>query len=399
MSRRVLVVSHRSFELGGGAAARWRSLSRYLPDHGWEVDVVSAASAAHAAEFDTSPEARQLLARRARVMGVVGQAARPVAGVLGVRADALAPSMAWAPRGAREARARLEAQRYDVMLATGPPAAGLVAGRRAHQTGGPPFVAEFRDLWAGSPAFDRRGGVLGAVESWVLRPAARVIACTPEAVADLRRRHPGLSERVVEVPNGFEPSLLERRADASRAPGRPIRILHSGALTEDRPLTPLLRALAQPELSGEFSLALHGFLSAATESEIASTPVPIEVLAPSGWDDAVARIAAADVALVTQARGAGDATAVASKVYEYLALGRPVLCLTDGGATEALLGRLGADRFCARLGDPEGIAAALRRLREELPVEPVAADLLDRYSRRRIAERMADVLESVAIAS
>ena len=37
----------------------------------------------------------------------------------------------------------------------------------------------------------------------------------------------------------------------------------------------------------------------------------VEIVAPSGWEDAVQRIAAADVALVTQARTAGDATAVA----------------------------------------------------------------------------------------
>ena len=63
----------------------------------------------------------------------------------------------------------------------------------------------------------------------------------------------------------------------------------------------------------------------------------VEIVPPSGWEDAVERIAAADVALITQSRGAGDETAVAAKVYEYLALGKPVLCISHGGATEALL--------------------------------------------------------------
>ncbi|HLH15333.1 MAG TPA: hypothetical protein VKV16_11125, partial [Solirubrobacteraceae bacterium] len=80
------------------------------------------------------------------------------------------------------------------------------------------------------------------------------------------------------------------------------------------------------------------------------------------------------------------------KVYEYLALGKPVVCITDGGATEALLRRLGADQLCARLDRPEAIVAALRRLREQPPA-PLAPALLEPYSRRALAAGMARALE------
>jgi len=332
----------------------------------------------------------------------VARCSDPLFALAGVRPDALPLSMAWIPRGVRDVRRRLAEQRYDAVLATGPPVVALIVARLATRGGdAPPLVVELRDLWAGSPAFDRRGGLLGAIERWVFAGAGAIVACTPEAADDLRARHPGAAARVHELPNGYEPELLERRpaavAAAPRREGEPLTLLHSGTLTADRPLAPLLRALARPDLRDRFRLVLHGHLApAAKEALAAADPaVAVEVLPPSSWEDAVARIAAADAALVTQGRGAGDATAVASKVYEYLALGRPVLCLTDGGATEALLRRLGAGELCARLDDPDGIAAALTRLAAGPPPEPLPRDALAPYDRRRIAARMGELLRRV----
>jgi glycosyltransferase involved in cell wall biosynthesis len=255
-----------------------------------------------------------------------------------------------------------------------------MAGRMGH--GDLPLVVELRDLWAGNPAFDRGGSVLRRLESWVVKDAAAVIAVTPEAADDLRRRHP--DARVEEIPNGFEPELLEKRRETGGT-----TIIHSGTLTKDRPLAPLLRALKPP-----LRLVLHGYVAPEIWAEIAESSADVEIVPPSGWEDAVDRIAAADVALITQSRGAGDQTAVAAKVYEYLALGKPVLCISDGGATEGLLQRLGADQLTARLDDPASIEHALDRIRTgDLP-ERVAFAALKPYERPQLAARLADVLGS-----
>ena len=122
----------------------------------------------------------------------------------------------------------------------------------------------------------------------------------------------------------------------------------------------------------------------------------IEVLEPSTWSDAVARIAASDVGLVTQARTAGDSTAVASKVYEYLALGKPVLCLSHGGATERLLRRLDADELCGRLDDERSIELALERLRKRRVSAPLDRAALAPYDRHALARDMANLLGAVS---
>jgi hypothetical protein len=209
----------------------------------------------------------------------------------------------------------------------------------------------------------------------------------------------------VEIPNGFDPriwSLNGASAAAAAIVGdggpRRLTILHSGTLTAARPLTPLIRALSDPRVAGDFRLVLHGHLSPASRAEVERArragKVAIELLAPAPWEEAIARIAAADACLITQSREAGDETAVASKIYEYLALGRRVLCVTDGGASESLLRRLQADELCARLDIPETIVAALVRLRDRTG-RPVPRERLEPYNRRALAGRMAALLEQV----
>jgi glycosyltransferase involved in cell wall biosynthesis len=371
--RRLLLVSHRSIDQAGGPAARWRSFARYLPELGWEVDVVSGRGGD---EF-ASPQSAQA---RAKVMEPLGRLVAPAFRLAGLRPEAMPLSTAWVPRGAARVRRRLRDGAYDAVLATSPPFAALVAARLAADE--VPLVIELRDLWAGNPAFDRGGPVLRRLESWVVGAAAAVIAVTPEAAEDLRRRHP--AARVEEIPNGFEPQLLQMRRATSG-----MTILHSGTLTKDRPLTPLLRLLRPP-----LRLVLHGYVAPEIQAEIEKSAAEVEIVPASGWQDAVRRIAEADVTLITQARGAGDETAVAAKVYEYLALGKPVLCLSHGGATEALLRRLGADQLCARLDDEASIRTALDFIHARDLPPPVPPEKLEPYQRQRLAVELAKLLDS-----
>jgi hypothetical protein len=419
--RRLLLVTHRSIEQAGGPAARWRAFRRYLPEYDWRVDVLSAAEHVGASEFESN--SARSVATRAALMARVARLSEPAFRLAGARPDALPLSTLWIAHGALLVKRSVERDPPDVVLASGPPIAGPIAARIG-VAGRVPLVVELRDLWAGNPAFDMGGPILARIEEWLLDRARRVVACTPEAVSDLRMRHPGIGERVVEISNGFDPEIgsLARTGTTEQAPAegiaetaekdhtplrvvrthdskRTLTLLHSGTLTPARPLAPLLQALEDPRIAGSFRLVLHGYLSPASRAEVESarqsSGVPIEVLPPSPWREAVERIASADAGLITQARVAGDETAVASKIYEYLALNKPVLCVTDGGASEALLRRLEADELCARLDIPETIVAALARLRAGTR-RPLLPERLEPYSRRALAGRMAALLEDVA---
>jgi glycosyltransferase involved in cell wall biosynthesis len=326
------------------------------------------------------------------MMGRARAVAEPALAAVGLRPAAVTPSSAWTPAGARRVRGRLRQARYDAVFATAPPASAMFAARLGVAGSSVPLVVELRDLWAGNPAYEARPGALDRLERAVLRRSSAVVAVTPEAAESLGRRHPSLAGRVVVVPNGFEPELLERRLEP-RPPGRPAVLLHSGTLVPGRPLRPLLEGLSRRP-PGELRLVLHGYLSPESREELRGAP-DVEVVPPSSWADAVERTRSADVCLITQARAVGDETAVAGKVYEYLALGRPVLCVSDGGATEALLRRVGADALLARLDDSASIDRALARIGSgDLPL-PVDPDCLAPYSRETEARQLVELLDGI----
>ena len=385
--RRLLLVSYRPVSGAGGAVARWRSLAARLPNEGWTVDVVSTENSP--AEFD--PHAPS--ASRARLIRPVRSIAAPALAVLGLRPAALTPSTAWAFGAARRVRAQLATGSYDAMLATGPPVAGVLAARLGGRRSRVPLVVELRDLWAGNPAYEQRPSALDRIERALLASAAAVLAVTPEAADSLRRRHPALAERVSVIPNGYEPELLDRRSARQEASRRPIVLLHSGTLIPGRPLAPLVAALARRPV-GELRLVLHGYISPELRREVDGV-AGIDVLPPSSWGEAIEQMGAADVCVIIQSRAVGDASAIAGKVYEYLALGKPVLCISDGGATERLLRRLGADALLARLDDPASIDRALGRIvAGELP-SPVDPSILAPYSRAVEADELARLLDAI----
>jgi glycosyltransferase involved in cell wall biosynthesis len=393
--RRLLLVSQRPLDYGGGGSVRWEFLRRALPELGWEVHSVTARAGVTTNEASTDPRAARLAALRARVMSAAGTAMRPaVRRVAGIQPEALAPNGLWAWTGRRAIAAALDELRPDVVWATGPPPAAMLAAAAVLRGRAEPLVAELRDLWAGNPYFDAGGRALAAIERRAFTRCQAVVSVTDGCRDRLLALHPEVASRFELLPNGFDPVLLSRRAPPPpRVGGQPAVLVHAGSLYGDRSAAPLIRALRRPELRGRARLELIGPLDAATEAVLdpgvsCSPPVP--------WEEAIAHTVAADLAVVINSPGTGGDMALPSKLYEALALGRPVLALTSPGSdTERLLRRLGQDAGCAPPADEPAIAAAVARLLDAPPA-PVPAHTLAPWDRAAIAQRVASLLERLA---
>lgn len=389
--RRLLLVTHRPLDYGGGGATRWRFLRRELPRHGWTVEVVSARPNPTADEFSIDPGHARLAAGRAALMGRVGAVLRPLSHCVGVQPEALAPSAAWAVTGRRAVAAALAEHRPDVVVATGPPPAAYWVTAGLGDRLRTPLVAELRDLWAGNPYYDAGGRALVGIERRALRRSAAIVCVTPQAQQRLAMLHPTLADRIHVLPNGFDPALAALRPAVARESAEPATLVHAGALYGGRSLSALAAALDTPRLRGRVRLELIG--PGSTDGlerlgdALATTP-------PVDWDTAVRRVAVADVALVVFTPG--DETAVPGKLYEALALGRPVLALVGpDSAMAALMRSLGRGASAVRWDDPKAIAPALQRLLDTPPPPVPLADLRF-YDRSEGAARYAALLEDVA---
>lgn len=297
------------------------------------------------------------------------------------------------------AAAALRAENIDVLYSSSPPASAHVAALVASRSRDLPWVADFRDPWISndfSPV--RRTPFLDPFDRWlearVVRGATRVIANTEELRLDFEGRYGGDPRKFVTITNGYDP---EERIPAPPPPAEgPVRILHAGSLYGRRDPGPVLRALAELVEEGSIGdedLRLTFIGSAAGEErwrEYLRSPrlsriVKFEPKVPR--EEAIRRLASSDLLLLIQT---GTDLQIPRKIYEYVAVGRPILTLTSGGATRNLVRREGLG-WLVGPDEPERIKELLlRAARRSLPSPPRRPD---RFDFRHLTERLASVLE------
>ena len=274
---------------------------------------------------------------------------------------------------------------------------------------GCPWVADMRDPWtdnpynlALAPLADRCNR---ALERRTLK-AANVILCTTEpARQKLLAKGPAFSaETVITVPNGFDPEdFAGINADPCWPADGRLVLLHAGSVYGKRNPLALLQALAalhaeQPETCprivflGNWDDEIRPQAQATIEAGGISHLV--SVLDPVPRQRALAIQAAADWLVLL-----GDADAqslqVPGKLFEYLALEKPILSLFGASSpVQPYLEQYARNFVAAAPDDPPAIHAALRQMtargaRGERPARP-----LDELHRCHQVARVNEVLES-----
>src|SRR5580765_3419779 len=112
---RLLLVSHRPLDYGGGGSARWRYMRSALPERGWEVELVTARPNPTANEASTDPRKARLAERRARIMNDIGRRIRPMYNRVGIQPEAFPPNALWSFTGRHPIRHAIERVRPHVV--------------------------------------------------------------------------------------------------------------------------------------------------------------------------------------------------------------------------------------------------------------------------------------------
>jgi glycosyltransferase involved in cell wall biosynthesis len=409
--RRVLMVSYFFPPLGGGGVQRTLKHVKYLPEYGYDPIVVTTRLGwspmldASLAE-DVQPGTTVIRARELPLQ--VGKWA--LGGALRrTRLPARLTSYVgwpdemagWIPGAVWHSLKAIGRYRPEVLYSTHSPASAHVAALLVHKATGIPWVADFRDGWTRNPQGER-----------VAKPFARLSAHAERAIV----RHAAFlvivdesvellgvetdDPRVVVIRNGVDPDDIPQ-TDVRAADDR-FRISYVGTLYGERDAAPVfaaLRALIDRGVIDEASLDLRIVGPAALDAD-----PNLERLRATrtGYVDhaaAVAEMAAADVLLFyAPAVNRGPS----GKVYEYLASGRPILCVagTDNFAY-GLVRELRAGET-VEPDDGVGIEAAIERMygdwnRGTLAVgADVRKETLRRFSRPALAGALAQVLDAAS---
>jgi glycosyltransferase involved in cell wall biosynthesis len=303
--------------------------------------------------------------------------------------------LGWLPGALLAAFRTVRRERPDVLFSSSAPYAGHLVALVVHRLTGIPWVADFRDEWAENPHLASQPGPL----KWLARRIERMIArdaATLVAAADYFRLAGGAPFETIT--NGVDP------ADVPQTPATPptdrFRLCFVGTLYGTIDLAPVLVALRHLIADGDIN-------SRRFELRIVGGIWLTDFRAPDGvtvtqtgyvaHGEAVAEMRSATALLLFVPE---ESLAPSGKIFEYLAAERPVLCVTRPDNLAARLVTCFHAGATAPPGDPVAIAAALHFLYAQWEADELAAPgharerVLERYSRRELTRRLADVLDS-----
>lgn len=403
--RRVLVLAYFFPPLGGGGVQRTLKFVRYLAILGWDATVVSTRSRVYPAR---DPSLLEEVPASTRVIRPV---TLPLAHYLGIvlyrlrlrrlRAWVLWPDggLGWAPFALISALRAVRRDRPDVLFSTSAPyAAHLVALLVARLTG-LPWVADFRDEWGANPHLTTHPRSLAAItkraESAVTTHAHYVVVAADYfRLADLDEDDP----RRVEIVNGVDENDLPDRAVVP--PQDRFVVANVGTIYGSVDPTPALNAIAalaaRQAVDGD---RLEVRLVGSVWEPSFAPPPGIRVVS-TGYvqhSQAIREMCAATVLMLYVP---SSSLAPSGKLFEYLASGRPILCLTHSANLASRLVQEWNAGVVADPHDEEQIKRAFLTLWQRwqsngLPDQAeVRRKTVERYSRLTNAERLARILEA-----
>lgn len=371
---------------------------------------------------------------------------------LGMRLLQPDPQVLWNPGAMWLARNALRKTEHDAIYATGPPFSSFLLGRALKKRFHLPLVLDFRDEWLLSSQYleNYQLGKLArrrqrAMMNKCLQAADAVIATTKASADELARycHQAGSRTTVACIHNGYDPADLagmqsgsaesaglclkkpldltvstpkpgERRPEASlrgrfrEFEAKPVwRIAYTGTLWTLTDVAPIVSALKRvsslsPEAASRIEFALAGRRTPEQDRELrrlGSTPVSVKRHGYLAHRRSLEFAASAQALLLLLADLPGAERVVPAKLFEYLALEKPILAICPPGETAQLLQQHGhASVF--RPEETEKIAAWLmahveqradRSSREEESPER-SGSAIDRFSRQALTGELAGLL-------
>lgn len=302
-------------------------------------------------------------------------------------------------RFAREAIGHVPSGPLDLIFATSSRLMTAALGAWIARCTRAPLYLDIRDIFADTisellpaPATWPARFFFGAVESWTVRRARRVNLVSPGFADYFRGRYGDIP--LSFFTNGIDDEFLAPppRPVARPPSERQIVILYAGNIGEGQGLHQILPGLARLlQARARFVVIGDGGRRAALETALAGVD-NVEMRAPMSRTDLLSAYQAADVLFLHLGNYTAFEKVLPSKVFEYAALGKPLLAGVAGYAARFISEEIANAAVFAPCDAAAG-RAAFESLRLEDQPRP---DFVAKYARNGIMQRMADDILSVA---
>ena len=300
-------------------------------------------------------------------------------------------------RGALQVTARRD---YELVFATSSRLMTAVLGAWIARRNRAPLYLDIRDIfvdtieemfprWISWPA----QRVFSALEKWAIGRATRINLVSRGFEHYFRRRYPGIP--LAWYTNGIDEEFMGGNPATNGARNDVVTILYAGNIGEGQALHRVVPGLAKL-LHGHarFVIVGDGGRRAALEAAVAGLE-NVELRAPMARPELLAAYRGADVLFLHLGDYAAFQKVLPSKIFEYAALGKPILAGVAGYAAAFLQTEV-SNAAVFMPCDLAGGAEALRRLTLETTPRP---EFVKSYARSSIAQEMAyDFLSVVEVA-
>ncbi|MBQ3737409.1 MAG: glycosyltransferase [Bacteroidales bacterium] len=372
--KRVLIITYYWPPSGGSGVQRWLKMSKYLPENGWQPVIYTTENAEYpivdpSLEKDIAPEAEVI--RRPivepymfykRFLGIKKEETVKAGFIeekekkkgwkadlsLWIRGNLFIPDARcwWVRPSVRYLKEYLKEHPVDAIISTGPPHSMHLIAMKLKKELGIPWIADFRDPWTEidyyqdlhlSRCADRKHHKL---ERQVLTQADKVVTVGWDCARSLGR----LGNRNVRVvPNGYDWEI-----DANQQPAplsQEFTLTHLGVVTPSRNTPQLWNALKElkeenADFGSKLKIRLVGQVDqSVTESlEAAGLKGSTEIIPYIPHDEILQMQQSSQVLLLLINNTPNAKGILTGKLFEYLASGRPILCIgpEDGDAARVI---------------------------------------------------------------
>lgn len=253
-------------------------------------------------------------------------------------------SAPWIFPAAITGRKVVKKHRIDVIVATGSPWSSLVVGYLISKWASTPLIVDFRDPWTNNPFHHSKGKLLDwfakSIERRVVEHAVRISLNTDALRSEFLNRYPYLKkERFIVLPNGYDLADYDFSQTHVNLPfskdENTLYLVHAGYLYGPRDPRSLLEAVR----AANSKLVEHKkkvcFVQVGTIQLNYSIQLEFSDLIDQGsliiipsmpYKDCLYLQQKMDVLVNIQP---GTQTQIPSKLYDYLALERPILNITE----------------------------------------------------------------------
>lgn len=431
---RVLIITYLFPPSGGVGVPRFVSYTRYLPEHGCDVSVLTVKNPSTPV-YDPDlarqvpPETKVFRAFSPEVpyglrdwiwarLRPTAHAAQPVGKADGARPLFIKRAareivqrlfcpdaqMLWVPFAIRAMNRIVKRERIDVAILNAPPFSCLniaVALKKTHPE--VKLIIDFRDEWIDnylvefdSAASEYKRRLAVRLEHAAIEAADFVSGITPSQMRQIRNRYPDQPDaKFISIPNGYDPDAFQNFRPRPHNTDR-IVVTYLGTVYANVVYAPLWRYLeAVEELPDELRARIETRFVGRVAREAASLleryRSTIRLMGFFPKREAVKFLEETDYLLTISS----NPTTQGGKLFDYLASGKPILAVAPPDGDLAQLLRETRTGWCAAPDDRAAVRAmleaAFRGTGGELPAFDPDWKAIRAYEWRNLVARMVEL--------